>query len=97
MNVPSTINPATSLRPAASPSQNPRSWASSSDPPESETLPLGLSASGICHTDLHLIDGGYDLGQGRWLSFKDRVVSVALSKALEFQMTTVGCASTGTS
>lgn len=29
------------------------------------------------------------------LSFKDRVVSVALSKALEFQMTTVGCASTG--
>ncbi len=29
------------------------------------------------------------------LSFKDRVVSVALSKALEFKMTTVGCASTG--
>jgi threonine synthase len=29
------------------------------------------------------------------LSFKDRVVSVALSKALEFGMTTVGCASTG--
>jgi threonine synthase len=29
------------------------------------------------------------------LSFKDRVVSVALSKAIEFGMTTVGCASTG--
>src|SRR5579884_3085678 len=29
------------------------------------------------------------------LSFKDRVVSVALSKAREFGMTTVGCASTG--
>src|SRR5206468_4651224 len=29
------------------------------------------------------------------LSFKDRVVSVALSKAREFGYTTVGCASTG--
>ena len=29
------------------------------------------------------------------LSFKDRVVSVALSKALEFGFETVGCASTG--
>ncbi|HVL13421.1 MAG TPA: pyridoxal-phosphate dependent enzyme, partial [Gemmata sp.] len=29
------------------------------------------------------------------LSFKDRVVSVALSKAREFGMRTVGCASTG--
>src|SRR5262249_33428452 len=29
------------------------------------------------------------------LSFKDRVVSVALSKACEFGFTTVGCASTG--
>jgi threonine synthase len=29
------------------------------------------------------------------LSFKDRVVSVALSKAREFEFTTVGCASTG--
>jgi threonine synthase len=29
------------------------------------------------------------------LSFKDRVVSVALSKALEFGFDTVGCASTG--
>src|SRR5579863_4781815 len=33
---------------------------------------LEVSACGICHTDLHLMDGGYDLGQGRWLSFKDR-------------------------
>src|SRR5207249_11379039 len=29
------------------------------------------------------------------LSFKDRVVAVALSKAREFGFTTVGCASTG--
>src|SRR5204862_3869401 len=29
------------------------------------------------------------------LSFKDRVVAVALSKAKEFGFTTVGCASTG--
>jgi propanol-preferring alcohol dehydrogenase len=40
-------------------------------PKGSEVL-LRVVASGICHTDLHLIDGGYDLGQGRRLSFKER-------------------------
>lgn len=40
--------------------------------PQGSELLLKVVASGICHTDLHLIDGGYDLGQGRWLSFKDR-------------------------
>jgi propanol-preferring alcohol dehydrogenase len=40
-------------------------------PTGSEVL-LRIVASGICHTDLHLIEGGYDLGGGRRLSFKDR-------------------------
>ncbi len=40
--------------------------------PKGSELLLKVVASGICHTDLHLIDGGYDLGQGRRLSFKDR-------------------------
>ncbi|MGH6707879.1 MAG: alcohol dehydrogenase [Bradyrhizobium sp.] len=45
-----------------------------SDPPRpqgTEVL-LEICASGLCHTDLHLQAGGYDLGQGRWLSFKER-------------------------
>jgi propanol-preferring alcohol dehydrogenase len=40
--------------------------------PSGTEVLIKISASGICHTDLHLIEGGYDLGQGRWLSFKDR-------------------------
>lgn len=40
--------------------------------PQGAEVLLKIAASGICHTDLHLVDGGYDLGQGRWLSFKDR-------------------------
>ncbi len=37
----------------------------------------------------------YDAACHPTLSFKDRLVAVALTKALEFGMTTVGCASTG--
>ena len=60
---------------------------------------------------LHAADPGRPAGRSAWastsctsrttpsiiptLSFKDRVVAVALSKAVEFGFTTVGCASTG--
>jgi propanol-preferring alcohol dehydrogenase len=40
--------------------------------PKGTEVLLEVRASGICHTDLHLVEGGYDLGQGRWLSFKER-------------------------
>jgi propanol-preferring alcohol dehydrogenase len=40
--------------------------------PQGSEVLVNICASGICHTDLHLVDGGYDLGQGRRLSFKER-------------------------
>ena len=33
---------------------------------------MNVVAVGVCHSDLHIRDGGYDLGRGQTLSFKDR-------------------------
>jgi propanol-preferring alcohol dehydrogenase len=33
---------------------------------------IRVEAAGVCHSDLHIRHGGYDLGHGRSLSFKDR-------------------------
>ena len=36
-----------------------------------------MKAAGVCHSDLHIWEGGYDLGHGRKpLSLKDRGVSL---------------------
>ncbi|MFM2279845.1 MAG: alcohol dehydrogenase [Pseudomonadota bacterium] len=40
--------------------------------PEGTQIVLAISASGVCHSDLHIRDGGYDLGRGQKLSFKER-------------------------
>src|SRR5258707_3614945 len=45
-------------------------------PRDSEVL-LRVVAAGVCHSDLHIWEGGYDLGHGRKpLSLKDRGVSL---------------------
>lgn len=33
---------------------------------------MDVVAVGVCHSDLHIRDGGYDLGRGQTLSFKER-------------------------
>jgi propanol-preferring alcohol dehydrogenase len=38
-----------------------------------------VSASGVCHTDVHLIAGSYDLGEGRKLSMADRGIDLPLT------------------
>ncbi len=38
-----------------------------------------ITAVGMCHSDLHLCDGGYDLGHGNRLLVKDRGVSLPLT------------------
>jgi propanol-preferring alcohol dehydrogenase len=43
-------------------------------PQGSEVLVRTLAA-GVCHSDLHLWEGGYDLGQGRRMSVADRGVT----------------------
>jgi len=45
---------------------------------------LKVKASGVCHSDLHIWEGGYDLGHGRKpLSLKDRGVSLPLTMGHE--------------
>lgn len=44
---------------------------------------IRVKAAGVCHSDLHLWEGGYDLGQGRKLSLKDRGVTPPITMGHE--------------
>ncbi len=45
--------------------------------PSGTQVLLKVKAAGVCHSDLHIWEGGYDLGHGRKpLSLKDRGVSL---------------------
>lgn len=41
--------------------------------PQGEEVLLRVTGAGVCHSDVHIVEGGYDLGQGRSLSFKERI------------------------
>lgn len=47
--------------------------------PEGGQVLLRVAAAGVCHTDLHVWHGGYDLGGGRTLSMAQRGVSLPLT------------------
>lgn len=51
-------------------------------PRGSEVL-LRVLAAGVCHTDLHLADGYYDLGSGKRLNMSDRGVKLPLTMGHE--------------
>lgn len=51
--------------------------------PQGREVLLRVSAAGLCHTDLHLWHGGYDLGGGKMLSLKERGVSLPLTMGHE--------------
>jgi alcohol dehydrogenase, propanol-preferring len=42
-----------------------------------------VSAAGVCHTDVHLIEGSYDLGEGKKLSMADRGISLPITPGHE--------------
>ncbi len=44
---------------------------------------LKVKAAGVCHSDLHIWEGGYDLGQGKRLSLKDRGIALPLAMGHE--------------
>jgi alcohol dehydrogenase, propanol-preferring len=44
---------------------------------------IRITASGVCHTDVHLIDGAYDLGENRKLSMADRGISLPITPGHE--------------
>src|ERR1700710_3302131 len=53
------------------------------EPTGSQVL-LRVKAAGVCHSDLHIWEGGYDLGHGRKpLSLKDRGVSLPRTRGHE--------------
>ena len=47
--------------------------------PEGTQVVLRVRATGVCHTDLHVQEGGYDLGGGKRLSFKERGIKLPLT------------------
>src|ERR1700719_2524599 len=52
--------------------------------PEGTQVLIKVKAAGVCHSDLHIWEGGYDLGHGRKpLSLKDRGVSLPLTMGHE--------------
>ncbi len=52
--------------------------------PTGSQVLLKVKAAGVCHSDLHIWEGGYDLGHGRKpLSLKDRGVTLPLTMGHE--------------
>ncbi|HUC17416.1 MAG TPA: alcohol dehydrogenase [Acetobacteraceae bacterium] len=52
------------------------------EPKGTEVL-LAVTHCGVCHSDLHIWEGSYDLGGGRKLSLKDRGVTLPLAMGHE--------------
>jgi hypothetical protein len=40
--------------------------------PTGDEVVIAVKAAGVCHSDLHLWEGGFDLGGGRRFTLKDR-------------------------
>jgi D-arabinose 1-dehydrogenase-like Zn-dependent alcohol dehydrogenase len=51
--------------------------------PSGAEVLLEVIAAGVCHSDLHIWEGGYDLGGGRRLSLKDRGIALPLTMGHE--------------
>ncbi len=51
-------------------------------PSGSEVL-LRVKAAGVCHSDLHIWEGGYDLGHGKRMLLKDRGIPLPLTMGHE--------------
>jgi D-arabinose 1-dehydrogenase-like Zn-dependent alcohol dehydrogenase len=46
--------------------------------PQGAEVLLRIRACGVCHSDIHIWQGGYDLGGGKWLSLADRGIKLPL-------------------
>jgi D-arabinose 1-dehydrogenase-like Zn-dependent alcohol dehydrogenase len=65
--------------------------------PEGAEVLLKVRAAGVCHSDLHLADGGYDIGHGKMLKLADRGISLPLTMGHEVagEVVATGAAATG--
>jgi alcohol dehydrogenase, propanol-preferring len=46
--------------------------------PQGREVVVDITHAGVCHTDIHVRDGGYDLGSAGWMSMVDRGVTYPL-------------------
>ena len=51
--------------------------------PKGPEVLLEVVAACVCHSDLHIWEGGYDLGRGKKLSLKDRGINLPLTMGHE--------------
>src|SRR6202012_4942156 len=51
--------------------------------PSGNQVLIKVVAAGVCHSDLHIWEGGYDLGHGKRLSLKDRGINLPLTMGHE--------------
>ena len=51
--------------------------------PESNEVLVRIKSSGVCHSDLHLWEGGYDLGDGKFMNVTDRGVKYPVTPGHE--------------
>jgi propanol-preferring alcohol dehydrogenase len=51
--------------------------------PSGAEVVIEVRAAGVCHSDLHIWEGGYDLGAGKRLSLKDRGILLPLTMGHE--------------
>jgi len=51
--------------------------------PSGDEVVVAVRAAGVCHSDLHIWDGGYDLGAGKRLNLKDRGIPLPLTMGHE--------------
>jgi alcohol dehydrogenase, propanol-preferring len=65
--------------------------------PQGSEVLMRTLAAGVCHSDLHLWEGGYDLGQGRRMSVADRGVTPPFTMGHEIagEVVALGSAATG--
>jgi propanol-preferring alcohol dehydrogenase len=51
--------------------------------PSGHEVLIAVRAAGVCHSDLHIWEGGYDLGAGRRLRLQDRGINLPLTMGHE--------------
>jgi propanol-preferring alcohol dehydrogenase len=64
--------------------------------PTGSQVLLKTRAAGVCHSDLHIWEGGYDLGHGKRLSLTDRGIKLPLTMGHETVGTAVALGPTAT-
>lgn len=57
--------------------------------PNNEQVLLRVNSVGVCHSDLHLWEGGYDLGDGKFMKVTDRGVKYPVTPGHEISGTIV--------